>query len=121
MIKPSGLHSLQVNARQNTDKYKNVPKPYLQVAEGMESQFSNHLLSQLRKTIDKSEPTSNAERIYQSMLDDEYSKIMAKSDSGLGVKDVVLRQIYPSFERQNQVQGIRQYNQVNSHKGENHE
>ena len=36
---------------QQTDKYKNVPKEYMQVAEGMESQFTNHLLNEMRKSV----------------------------------------------------------------------
>ena len=108
-----------------SDKYSNVPKPYLDVAEGMERQFTNHLLGEMRKTIEHTEPQSNAERIYQSMLDDERAKLMANSDTGLGVKETVLKRIYPGFNKQVRMNGLQQYNQNlntnNSHKGENHE
>lgn len=107
------------------DKYRHVPKPYLDVAEGMERQFTNHLLGEMRKTIEHTEPQSNAERIYQSMLDDERSKLMANSDTGLGVKDTVLKQIYPGFNQQARQNGLQIYNRNlnvdNSHKGETHE
>ncbi len=116
----------QIHLRQNVqqDKYKNVPKPYMQVAEGMERQFTNHLLTQMRKTVDSSEPESNAEKIYKSMLDDERANLMAKSNSGLGVKDMVLDQIYPQYKRQNQLNAVQMYNKnmnTNSHKGEHNE
>ena len=96
------------------DKFKNVPKPYMQVAEGMERQFTNHLLGEMRKTIDKTEARSNAERIYESMLDDERAKLMANSENGLGVKEVVLNQIYPQYKNQHNPQGLRTYQQQNS-------
>ena len=50
---------------------------------------------------------------------------MANSDTGLGVKETVLKQIYPGFNKQVRMNGLQQYNQNlntnNSHKGENHE
>ncbi len=58
------------------------------------------------------------------MLDDERAKLMAKSNSGLGVKDMVLDQIYPQYKRQNQLNAVQMYNKnlnTNSHKGENNE
>lgn len=116
----------QIHMRRNVvqqDKYKHVPKPYMQVAEGMERQFTNHLLAQMRKTVHSANPESNAERIYKSMLDDERAKLMAQSDSGLGVKDMVLDQIYPQHRRVNPRDAVQMYNNIkpNSHKGEMNE
>jgi Rod binding domain-containing protein len=116
----------QIHFKQNVqqDKYKYVPKDYMRVAEGMEAQFTNHLLAQMRKTVDSANPVGNAEKIYRSMLDDERSKLMANSTSGLGVKDMVLDQIYPQYKQLNQRQAVQMYNKnldTNSHKGENNE
>lgn len=96
----------------------------MRVAKGMEAQFTNHLLAQMRKTVDSASPVSNAEKIYKSMLDDERSKLMANSQSGLGVKDMVLDQIYPQYKQLNARQAVQMYNKnlnTNSHKGETNE
>ena len=81
------------------DKYKNIPKPYMDVAEGMETQFTNHLLNEMRKTIPSSTPESSATKLYKSLQDAERAQMMAKSQSGIGVKDLVLDQIYPQHMR----------------------
>lgn len=113
------IHSRQVNSNQHAaDKYKNVPKDYMRVAEGMERQFTNHLLTQMQKSIDPANPDSQAENIYKSMLNDERAKLMANSNSGLGVKDLVLDQIYPQYKRTPTKQVVQNYQQINSHKGE---
>lgn len=109
--------------KQDADKYKNVPKEYLQVAEGMESQFTNHLLNEMRKSVKA--PGSSAERIYRSMLDAERSKLMAQTNTGLGIKDVVLREIYPNFDKPN-LGNVKMYKEIsketiNSQQGERDE
>ncbi|MDP7321800.1 MAG: rod-binding protein [Bacteriovoracaceae bacterium] len=118
-------NSPQIHFKQNIarDKYKNVPKPYLKVAEGLEAQFTNHLLNQMRKTVHPIEPESQAEKIYKSMLDSERSELMSKTDTGLGIKDLVLEQIYPNFKNRPVEHAHNTYKKVNlnSHKGENHE
>lgn len=110
------------NARTVKDKYANIPKPYLDVAKGMEAQFTNHLLNQMRKTVPSTKPESQAEKIYKSMLDSERSKLMAASESGVGVKDLVLDQIYPKHKRVSPQEMVKMYNpNLNSQKGENNE
>lgn len=75
---------------------KNSPiKPYEEIAEGMEANFSSHLLAEMRKTVPKESPDSSATEYYNSLLDFERAQLMAKSDSGLGIKKVVLDQIVP--------------------------
>jgi Rod binding domain-containing protein len=103
------------------DKYKNVPKEYMQVAEGMEEQFTNHLLGEMRKTIKSTEPESQATRVYKSMLDSERAQMMAQSNSGLGVKDLVLDQIYPQHNRIPRQESVKMYKQANSQGERNHE
>lgn len=114
------IHFRKVSANQyKADKYKHVPKDYMRVAEGMEAQFTNHLLSQMQKTIDPANPESQAEKIYRSMQNDERAKLMAASQSGIGIKDMVLDQIYPQYKRQPANQVVKNYQQqVISHKGE---
>lgn len=111
----------------NSDKYSNIPKPYLNIAEGMESQFINHMLTELDKTVVKEIPESQAEQYYKSLLNNERADLMAKSQNGVGLKDIVLNQIYPKYMRKplSNNEAIGQYQNIkmenNSHKGEKHE
>lgn len=74
----------------------NPVKPYEDIAEGMETSFTSHMLAEMRKTIPKETPDSSASEYYNSLLDYERAQLMAKSDSGLGVKKVILDQIVPA-------------------------
>jgi Rod binding domain-containing protein len=73
----------------------NPVKPFEDVAEGMEASFTSHMLAEMRKTIPKETPDSSAMEYYNSLLDYERAQSMAKSDSGLGIKKVILDQIVP--------------------------
>jgi Rod binding domain-containing protein len=68
---------------------------YEDIAEGMESSFTSHMLKEMRKTIPKETPDSSSMDYYNSLLDHERAELMAKSDSGLGVKKIILNQILP--------------------------
>lgn len=76
-------------------KRTNPVKPYEDVAEGMEANFTSYMLQEMRKSIPKENPDSSAMDYYNSLLDYERAQSMAKSDSGLGVKKVILDQIVP--------------------------
>ncbi|MCO4753888.1 MAG: rod-binding protein [Bacteriovoracaceae bacterium] len=89
----------QARARQAAAKYENVPKEYMDVAQGMETQFINHMLNEMRKTVKSSEPDSSASKYYKGLVDHERAKIMATTDNGIGLKDVILDQIYPKHMR----------------------
>jgi Rod binding domain-containing protein len=77
------------------NKQTSPVKPYEDIAEGMEANFTSHMLAEMRKTIPKETPDSSAMEYYNSLLDYERAQLMAKSDSGLGVKKVILDQIVP--------------------------
>lgn len=92
------------------DKFRNVPKEYTAVAEGMETQFTNHLLNEMGKTIHSETPESGATKYYKSLMNYERAKIMAKSDNGLGLKNVILEQIVPHHMKvQNDPNAIKMY------------
>lgn len=74
----------------------NPVRPYEEIAEGMETSFTAHMLREMRKTIPKEAPESSAMDYYNSLLDYERAQLMAKSDTGLGVKKVILDQIVPN-------------------------
>lgn len=78
-----------------TAQRTNPTKPYQDVAEGMETSFTSHMLAEMRKTIPKESPDSSATEYYNSLLDYERAQTMAKSDSGLGIKKIILDQIVP--------------------------
>lgn len=73
----------------------NPVKPYEEIAEGMEANFTSYMLAEMRKSIPKENPDSSAMDYYNSLMDYERAQTMAKSDSGLGVKKVILDQIVP--------------------------
>lgn len=76
-------------------------KPYEEVAEGMETQFASHMIDQMRRTIPRENEPSSAQAYYESLMDSEYAKSLAQSDSGLGIKRVVLEQILPAHLKKN--------------------
>lgn len=77
-------------------KPTNPVKPFEDIAEGMEANFTSHMLAEMRKAIPKENQDSSAMEYYNSLLDYERAQLMAKSDSGLGVKKVILDQIVPA-------------------------
>jgi Rod binding domain-containing protein len=70
-------------------------KPFEDVAEGMEANFTAHMLAEMRKSVPKETPDTPAMDYYNSLLDSERAQLMAKSESGLGVKKIILDQIVP--------------------------
>ena len=68
---------------------KNLKKEQAeQVAQDFETIFVEMMLKSMRNTA-KPEDESNAQNIYQGMLDSEYSKNLAHSSS-FGIRDLVL-------------------------------
>jgi flagellar protein FlgJ len=71
------------------------PDPDLRSAcEGMEALFITHMLSEMRKTVPKSDflGGGRAEEIYTSLMDAERAKQMAGA-GGLGLSSVLLEQL----------------------------
>jgi Rod binding domain-containing protein len=120
----NSIHPLQ-NSKKVFEKYKNVPEAYLKVAKGMETQFINHMLGEMRKTVKSETPEAPGEAYYKSMLDYERSKMMADTENGVGLKDLILDQIYPQNLRNAQntsANATQMYKKVQDmHKGEGNE
>ncbi len=95
----SNISAMKARANAKASKYANIPKEYMEVAEGMETQFINHMLKEMRNTINTAEKDSNANNYYKSLMDYERSKIMTKTENGIGLKDMILDQIYPKHMR----------------------
>jgi Rod binding domain-containing protein len=78
-----------------TAQRTNPVKPYEEIAEGMETNFTSYMLAEMRKAVPKENADTPAMDYYNSLLDYERAQTMAKSDSGLGIKKVILDQIVP--------------------------
>lgn len=117
------IHSPRIDRNKLVhDKYKNIPKEYMKVAQGMETQFTNHLLNEMRKSAQPTNPDSNGQKIYKSLLDAERSQMMSESGTGLGIKDLVLDQIYPKHRRVPQNDSVKMYKKnINSQQGASNE
>lgn len=87
---------MKITSTQNSNPIKNQLKPYEEIAEGMEANFTQHLLQEMKKTVPKDSPDSAPMDYYNSLLDSERAEIMAKSESGIGIKKIILDQIVPN-------------------------
>lgn len=92
---------------------ENIPKPYRDVAKGMETQFAKLMIEQMNKTVDKTESQSSAAKYYQSLTNQKRAELMASGD-GLGLQKVILDQIYPKHLRGNINQKIQMYKKANN-------
>lgn len=118
-------HTQPLKAQKTFDDEKYVPTAIKKVAEGMEAQFVEYLISQMQKTVHKNKPDTSALRIYNSMLKTEHAKEVAAqgNKNGLMIRKMIIDQIYPqrmrneitynSFEnankRTNNVHSVKKY------------
>lgn len=103
-----------------TAKYKNVPKPYMDVAKGMEKQFISYMISQMNNSVKSENKESSAEKYYKGLMDNERANIMANTKNGIGMKDLVLDQILPAHLKQpaNAQAAVKRYQHEADSKGE---
>lgn len=75
---------------------QSLPKesPLRQAAENMEANFINELIKNMRNTVGESEEdkSNRGLQIFRGMLDEEYSQKAAKSN-GIGLADLIVRQV----------------------------
>ena len=71
-----------------------------EVASEFESLFVNQLLDVMRSSIPDSEmlPNNHGEKVFRSMLDQEYAKIASKSGK-FGLGEIVYQQLKPKLEK----------------------
>jgi len=81
-------HSLNFQKKQLED-------PYQKVAKKMEENFLNFLIEKMRQAAPTSEDKSTSMNYYKGLLDQQRAKIMANTNGGVGIQDVILRQIAP--------------------------
>ena len=115
---------ISVTKSKTIDDTKYIPKPYLEVAEGMEREFANIMMKQMNKTVGEAQAPSTGMGYYKGLLDDKRVNSMVKSNGGLGLQKLILDQIYPKrmrnefaynhYKRQ-QEQGLRRNENINMH------
>ena len=76
-----------------------VPKPYQDVAKGMEKQFVQFMIDQMNKSVGESKKGDTANNYYKGLMNNEQAKIMTETGLGAGVQDLILDQIYPQHLR----------------------
>lgn len=91
--KPKELNQKPIDDRQY------IPQKFKDVAQNMEQQFAEYMISQMNKAVDATEPDESAGMdYYKGLQTTEQAKIMAAKDN-LGLQNVILDQIYPKRMR----------------------
>jgi hypothetical protein len=76
-----------------------IPDPYKKVASGMEQEFARFMVEQMEKTVTRENPDSQATAYYKSIVNQERAEAMSETGKGLGLKQMILDQIYPKHLR----------------------
>lgn len=86
----SNLRAAQANSAQPQNQMEEAQD----AAKGMESMFVHQMIQELRKSVPENEliPKSQGERIFEAMLDQEYSQILTNTGN-FGIRDQVLAEI----------------------------
>ncbi|MBI2521343.1 MAG: rod-binding protein [Bdellovibrio sp.] len=82
-------------SKRDSNGIEYIPKDYVAVAESQEANFLKLMFDEMHKSIEHAEDPSSAEDIYQSLLTDERAKALAAHPNGVGIKNLILDQIYP--------------------------
>lgn len=95
------LQAARTQAKQppGKDSKEFIPKPYREVAQGMEEQFLEFMIQQMKNSIQKTDESSSAMDYYESLLTEQQSQQMAGKDGGIGIQDLILDQVYPEYMR----------------------
>ncbi|MBF0286394.1 MAG: rod-binding protein [SAR324 cluster bacterium] len=105
----NGIHSsLSTNfllkQNQNLDQLREQKVKHQKELEEVSSQFEalfvNQLLATMRDSVPESEllPNSHGEKMFHSMLDQEYAKMASKSNS-LGLGKMVYEELKPKLDQ----------------------
>lgn len=65
----------------------------------MEQEFARFMVEQMEKTVTRENPDSQATAYYKSIVNQERAEAMAETGKGLGLKQMILDQIYPKHLR----------------------
>ena len=113
MEKVSKVHT---NNLQLKPTPRQVPEEYRKFAQEQEAQFIKLMLEEMNKTVNKENPENQESQFYKSMLTDQYAQLISKQNGGIGLQQMILRQMLN--ERQGpaaNVQQIEKYAKEASH------
>lgn len=98
--------------RQSMPLKEQVPKELREAAEGMETAFTNMLIKQMRASVSESPETKNNQslQIFREMLDNEYAT-QASKGTGIGLADLIIKQLMESDNQLAQKVQVRDLNQ----------
>ncbi len=73
-----------------------------EVAKGMEANFMKEMVRAMRKTVPENEEDQNnrALQIFRGMLDDEYSEKASQQGDGIGLAEMIVKQVKEMAEQQ---------------------
>lgn len=108
MIAITAIISIAAFSTQLKGAYKNhhIPDAYIKIAEGMEQEYVKFMLKRMKGSIDKNGPESSAMNYYNSLMTTEQAKKLVQQNGGLGIKSMILDQIYPKELRMNRKGGV---------------
>lgn len=96
---PLSAVSIQANQMKNLPRTKDISDDIKlrEAANEFEAIFVQQMLETMRKTSLEANliPKSEGEKVFQSMLDEHYSKVMAKTGS-LGLGEMIYKQLMSS-------------------------
>lgn len=77
-------------------------KKLMESCQEIEAIYIHQMLRQMRATVPQGGliNESSASKMYQEMLDEEYSKLMAKSHNSLGIADMLYKQLKGEMTRE---------------------
>ena len=90
---------IPVNRQVHQENRKYIPKEYVKVAQGMEKQFAEFMINQMKRSVQKADTESSAESYYNSLIDSKRADMMVSQGEGLGISKMILDQIYPKSKR----------------------
>lgn len=77
-------------------RHEQDDKKLKEACQEIEAVFINQMLRRMRATVPENGliPVSSAEKIYREMLDEEYSKVIAKSRNNFGLADMLYKELH---------------------------
>lgn len=85
---------VQMSKNVKSDYTPEEEKELTEQAQGFEAMIINMMLQSMRNTVEQGDlfgdPKATSRTVYQSMLDNEYSKVMSQSE-GIGLSDLILQ------------------------------
>jgi len=94
-VKLNNLNHLTIPQGQRPPNKSKLDEQIERVAQGMETQFINYMIEKMRKNIPKNKTPSSTENYYQSLLNYERAKLIAKQNKGTGLQKLIIEQLNP--------------------------